>query len=176
MSNNLTSFIATVIGAGLLAAGILAIQSHTPATPASNTGAVASPDIQSPYFSVGGGREWRQRTDALNQGTTTVCAIQAPMSTSTLTFGSIRFGVGSTTASTVTLSKASTPYATTTSLISGGVALAANAQGTIQIATTTPGLDSVSTFSPGQWFVVGMAGGTGTFSPTGTCIADWMED
>jgi len=141
-------------------------------------GSVASPDIMSPYFSFGGVRHWGARSDSLVQATTTVCAIQSPAATSTLIMGSIRLSVGSTTASTVTIAKSATAYATTT-LIGGG-ALGAGAQGTFS-ATTTPStgtsLDGPMVFGPSQYLVVGMQGGVGgTFSPTGNCQATWVQN
>ena len=139
--------------------------------------AVSSPDIQSPYFSVGGVRTWAARSENLISATTTVCAIQSPTATSTLTRASLRLSVGSTTASTVVIAKSATAFATTTAI--GGGALAANAQGTFS-ATTTPAtltsLDGVMTFAPSQWVVFGMTGGIGTFSPTGACSATWVEN
>lgn len=138
-------------------------------------GAVSGPDISSPYFSYGGVRHWGAETNTLTQGTTTVCAIQAPASTSTLTFASIQLSVSSSTQSRVVIAKATTPYATTTVL--GSAVFAANSQGTL-IATSTPvdGLNEDKTFAPNTWLVVGMQGGIGTFSPTGTCLATWVEN
>lgn len=114
------------------------------------------------------------RVTALTQATTTVCAIQSPNATSTLTMGSILFTVSSTTASTVTMAKATTAFATTTSL--GSAAVAANAQATL-IASSTPlgsTADGSTVFSPNNWFVVSMAGGTGSFSPTGVCTVEFQ--
>lgn len=138
-------------------------------------GSVSSPDIQSPYFSFGGVRRWGARTETLNSATTTVCALQAPAATSTLEFASIRFSVSSTTASTVTIAKATTPYATTTLLASGSVA--ANAQATLVASTTNSVVvDGIGVFAPNTYLVVGMAGGAGTFSPTGVCQATWVQN
>lgn len=108
------------------------------------------------------------------QGTTTVCAIQSPNATSTLTEASALFTTSSTTGSTVTLAKATTAFATTTSL--GSASIAAGAQGTV-IASSTPSsvaLDPAQVFSPNTWFVVGMAGNTGTFSPVGVCTIEFQ--
>lgn len=131
-------------------------------------GAVSSPDILSPYFSVGGVRQWAGRTDSLSQATTTVCAIQSPAATSSLLYGSIKFSVGTTTNTIVHMAKAAGPTATTSSL--GLFALASGAQGQGTASSTGNHI-----FSPNTWFVVGMQGGTGTFSPTGTCEAIWVE-
>lgn len=142
---------------------------------APSLGAVSSPDINSPYFSFGQVRLWAAHTDSLTAATTTVCALQSPAATSTLLKGSVSFSVSSSTATIVTMAKATTPYATTTSL--GSAILAAGAQGTFN-ATTTPvvGVDDKVVFAPNSYFVVGMAGGVGTFSPTGTCQAVWVQN
>lgn len=137
-------------------------------------GSVSSPDIQSPYFSFGGVREWGARTDNLTQATTTVCALQAPAATSTLNFASIQFKVSSTTASLVTMARAATAFATTTSL--GTVSLTANGQGMLVASST-----QLYQFPPNSYLVVGMQDTTadataGTFSPTGTCQATWYEN
>lgn len=110
------------------------------------------------------------------QATSTVCAIQSPNATSTLTEGSALFTVSSSSASTVFLAKAASAFATTTSL--GQANLAANQQGTL-IASTTPSsvtVDGAQVFAPLQWFVVAMSGGTGgqSFTPTGICTAEFQ--
>lgn len=134
-------------------------------------GSVSSPDIQSPYFSVGGLQQWKASV-SLTTATTTVCAIQSPAATSTLESAGVLFTTGSTTASTITLAKAATAFATTTSL--GRHVLAANAAGQLQASTTqTVGLNDTTVFGPNQWFVIGMEGGIGTFSPVGQCHATW---
>jgi hypothetical protein len=110
---------------------------------------------------------------AMATGTTTVCAIQSPNATTTLTEASALFTVSSASASTVYLAKATTAFATTTSL--GFAALAAGAQGTV-IASTTPSsvtVDGAQVFAPNSWFVVGMTGLT-TYSPTGVCTAEFQ--
>lgn len=140
-------------------------------------GSVASPDIQSAYFSYGTVRHWAARDTDLTQATTTVCALQSPAATSTLKFGSIRLDVSSTTGSTVTMAKAATAYATTTFL--GSSVVAANAFVTLVATSSLPVGSDI--FGPNQFLVVGMADGTpeagpGTFSPTGVCSATWVEN
>jgi hypothetical protein len=108
----------------------------------------------------------------LTAATTTVCALQSPAATSTLVRGGVRLSVSSTTASTVTIAKATTAFATTTWLTNESVG--ANAQATIIVpATTTPTGQAFQIFAPNEWLVVGMSGGVGTFSPTGVCQATW---
>lgn len=171
---NLKTTIVTAVVAAVVALGFLVVTNHLQSKP---VGAVASPDIMSPWFSYGGVRHWSGHSESLVSATTTVCAIQSPAATSTLLRASISFKVGSTTASTVDIAKATTAYATTT--IIGGGALAANAQGTFN-ATTTPAtgtsLNGPMVFAPSTYVVFGMEGGTGTFSPTGTCQAEWVQN
>lgn len=137
-------------------------------------GAVASPDIPSPYISWGGLRYWNRHTTSLTQATTTVCALQSPAATSTLSHASIRFTVGTTTNAGVVMAKAATAYATTTAL-GGTMTLLANEQGTVIASTTVQ-----SVFAPSTYLVVGMTDQTaeataGTFSPSGVCQATFIE-
>ena len=77
------------------------------------------------------------------------------------------FTNGSTTATTITIAKSNTAFATTTSL--GSIGIPANGQGTI-IASTT-----FDAFAPNTYVVIGMQGGIGNFSPTGICGATWTK-
>lgn len=132
-------------------------------------GSLAGPDIQSTYLSVSGIRREYRRTTSLTQGTTTICALQAPSATSTLVSGSLLLSVSSTTASIVTIAKSATAYATTT-LLGGQVSIQANSP--VDIVASSTG--STGIFGPNQWLVVGMQGGKYTsapFSPTGVCQA-----
>lgn len=144
----------------------------TPETP--KVGALASPNIPSPYLTWGGVAHWAGSSTSLIQATTTVCAIQSPAATSTLNAAYAAFSISSTTASTVTIAKASTAFATTTVLEREPVA--ANAQADIMVAANYSNLaTSTLIFAPNTWVVVGMEGGTGTFSPTGNCGAEWRQ-
>lgn len=136
-------------------------------------GAASSPDMPFQYLKWGAGfgiRLW-PTANPLTVATTTVCAIQSPAATSTMLSGGVRMTTSSTTASTVTLAKATTAFATTT-LIGSQVAVAANAQTMITASTTS---DNIRIFGPSEWFVVGMQGGVGSFSPVGTCHATFEE-
>ena len=117
----------------------------------------------------------RSQTQAFDTATTTVCSLQSPSATSTLVRAGATFDVSSTTASLITMAKATTAFATTTLL--GVVNSGADAQGTV-IASSTPTatlLDAEQVFGPNEWFVIGMAGGIGNFSPTGDCWATWTS-
>lgn len=134
-------------------------------------GAVSGPELFSDFFSINGVKN-EYRAGEPTTATTTVCALRAPTyATSTLISGVAQFDVSSTTASTVTVAKASTAFATTTLIRTESVG--ANAQVTFPLASTTvSALEQTNrTFAPGQYLVVGMAGGVGTFSPTGGCSA-----
>lgn len=132
-----------------------------------NVGAVNGPDLPYPYITVGGVRTWFTNV-GMTQATTTVCALVSPVASSTLVSASASFSVSSTTATTVTMAKASTAFATTTAI--NTTTIAANGTGIVN-ATTSP----VTVFGPSQFVVIGVQGGTGTFSPTGRCMAVFRE-
>jgi len=165
----------------LLFAGIAYITPGQPGQPGkdgrSGVGAAAGPDIPSPYLRFGasfGIREWKTAT-GLRAATTTPCAIQSPAATSTLISGGVTYTVASTSAVYTEIGKASTQYATTTSL--GTAALAGGAQGTL-LATTPVGgsFDESMVFGPSTWMVVKVSAGDVTnFAPTGACHATFEE-
>lgn len=105
----------------------------------------------------------------LSTATTTVCSEQSPTdATSTIMFGQANFIVSSTTASTISFAKSTGPTGSSTLFQSTSVS--ANAQASIPLlATTTSAGMSNYTFAPGTYINVTMSGGTGTFSPTGSC-------
>lgn len=147
-------------------------------------GAVTGPDMPYPYISVNGVRTY-YNNQTLKTATTTVCAVQSPVSTSTLVSATVAFFTGSTTEATVAAAKASTAFATTTVLATSTIA--ANGQLTLLVATTTPVSDSANgratlsdrIFAPNTYLVISMTptlgSVTGTFSPTGRCIANFQE-
>lgn len=137
------------------------------------TGGMAGNVLNSDEFTVNGITR-AYRSEAMTTATTTVCAVRSPINaTSTLMYGGAHFTVSSTTASTVYLAKANTRYATTTNLGTEGIA--ANGQATLVASSTTSQGNKDRIFSPGQWFVVGMAGmGSQTYSPTGVCKAEFL--
>lgn len=155
------------IGAVLAAVVVFLGASNLTVTPTDTAfGAISGPDITSPYLSVNGVQSWYTKK-GLVTSTTTVCAIKAPAATSSLESASVLFRTSSTSASVVTIAKAATAFATTT-MIGTATAIAANAQASI-VGTTTSASGVV--FAPNEWLVVGMSGGTGTFSPVGSCQA-----
>lgn len=127
-------------------------------------GSVASPDLPFPCLSVGGVRRCSGQMSP-TQATTTICAIQSPAATSTLVGLGATLTVSSSTASRLVIASSTTAYATTTHFASTDIA--ANAQMTL--VSTSTRADKV--ISPNTWFVFSMNGGTGTFSPSGSCFA-----
>lgn len=139
------------------------------ATQLQPAGAVSGPDISSRYLRWGGVATWASRTDSLIQASTTMCSIQAPAATSTLVLGSgIRLDVSSTTATVVRAFKSSLPATATTFLF--GANVAANARATIVASTSADAF----VFGPNEWLNVVASGGTGTFSPSGACQAQFV--
>jgi hypothetical protein len=176
--NLIKTFVTVAVVAGLTVGGYIAgnnskvveVKPVEVRTQVQSLGALTSPDIPSPYISVGAVQEWYAKQPSLTQATTTVCALESPSGTSTLQSFTIKLDVSSTTASRVTLAKAATPYATTTILAEAAVS--ANAKSTLTATSTTM---TELVFGPNQYAVVGMAGGIGTFSPTGVCSAHWTS-
>jgi len=135
-------------------------------------GAVSGPDISSPYISVNGVETW-YATQRMTKSTTTPCALRSPIdATSTLLHAIVDFRTSSTTAMTVTLARATTAFGTTTLL--NTFTSTANMGDTIVASTT--GTESEDQFPPGTYFTVGLAGNgspTNTFTPVGSCSAEW---
>lgn len=124
-----------------------------------NPGALTGPDISSPYLSVGGVRE-EYRHQTLATATTTPCAIQSPAATSTLNYAALRIDTATSTATTWTLAKATSAYATTTKL--AGFSLGSGAFGTMNASTTpstsTTIIDDTNVIAPNTYLVWGVAG------------------
>lgn len=144
-------------------------------------GSVASPDIQSPYFSVGGQRFWASHP-TINQASTTLCAIQSPVATSTLIHAGVSATTGTTTVLAVEIGKDKVdPTATTTRLswantTSGSKWTITYASTTvISSGTITPDQDNV--FGPSQWLVFKAGGYAGSANVlVGQCSAVFVQN
>lgn len=167
-----SALIAAAVGVGFVAIALKGPVSVGPDGKV-QVGSVTNPEIPSPWVAWGGVFNYAGSLTALKTATTTVCAIQSPAATSTLENFQIRFDVSSSMASIVTIAKSNTAFATTTQL-GTDYAIAAGAQAFIQ-ASSSPQAGTANIFGPNQWLVVGMRGGAGTFSPTGTCQANWIS-
>lgn len=156
------ALILSLIGgwAGSLLHGVKTVQSPL--------GSLTGPDIQSPYLNVNSVRH-EYRGMNLTLATTTPCALQSPSATSTLVHASLAVTTASSTATTWTIAKASTAYATTTRL--GTFSLGSGALGTMVASSTqtsvsgdTKTVDDVSVVAPNTFIVWSKAGDT----PAGT--------
>ncbi len=151
-------------------------------------GATASPDIPSPYFSVGDNRIWMAKI-SLNQSTSTVCSIQSPVATSTLLNASFSITRATSTALVVEIAKSVSPSASTTML--SKVNIAGNAQLTLNAGTYATSSTSVSgslgiahtgdeadlTFAPSTYLNVKIGGPNGPLNVLeGTCTAIWAQN
>lgn len=135
-------------------------------------GALAGPEISSPYLSVNGVTEWFGSV-TMKTATTTVCAIQSPAVTSTLTYASAVWDVSSSTASISVMAKGADAFSTTT-IIGTNYQMGANVKG-FMVASSTAFTSGANIFAPSQYLVLSMQGGSGTFSPTGYCKARFVS-
>lgn len=172
-----TVIVAAVVALGVLFGGGLFTGDNAPLE-SKPIGALTGPEIASPYLAWGGVYHYAAAT-ALTNATTTPCAIQSPAATSTLSESMIKITIASSTATTWTLAKSLTPYATTTVLIpnttlGSGVQGVMGFFGTSTPAGGTPIPDPTYVFSPNTYLVWSVAGvnpsGTGL---SGVCQAEF---
>lgn len=112
----------------------------------------------------------------LTTATTTVCAFKSPNATSTLVRSSVLITVASSTATTWTLAKATTPYATTTYIDSFSLSSAVTGD-MISVASTTAVVDPPQVMGPNRYVVWGMAGIGSSYDSsklTGSCEAEFL--
>lgn len=138
-------------------------------------GAVSGPDNYFPYWGVNGVRTFHNSI-GLTKATTTVCSIKSPSATSTLSFATVRFAVASTSATYVELARATTRYATTTSI--NTYTIVAGAQATIVASSTGSIAGDATIFPPNTYFNVKVAWdnvATSASVPSGVCKASFIE-
>lgn len=151
-----------LLGAVALAVGLAALLQNPP------LGAVPGPNLDSVQWTVNGVETWNF-SDKLKTSTTTICSFKTPAATSTLLLATLKLDTSSTTASSVVIAKGATPNASTTLISRADVA--ANAKATVVASSTTSGADPTHVIAPSQYINFSMLGGTGTFSPVGSCKA-----
>jgi hypothetical protein len=171
--DKIKNILTTVLIALVVSFGTVVVASAPEEAPEDTLGAVSSPDVPSPYLSWGGVRQHAENK-GLTTATTTVCAIKSPAATSSLSFAGLELVTSSTTASTITFAKDSDGNGSSTPLQSYSVSAGAQAALTLPATTTTAGIANL-VFAPSTFFTVTMAGSAGTFSPTGSCIANFVE-
>ena len=172
-----------VIGVGtLLAVGLVVIYLTQPSPQVlketiREIGAMPGNELQGPEFIVNGVIH-RYASKKASTATTTICALQAPSSTSTLVFSSISGTASSTGAVYLTMSQSATAFATTT-LIGSEFLTTASAEHTIVGSTTVAAAganEGVHIFAPNSWLVFGIEGTTvpTSNSPNMYCKAEWI--
>ena len=161
--------ITIVIAVALSAGAAFGIVSHETKAPAPSYGALAGPDISSPYLSWGGVADYKASA-SMRTATTTLCAIQSPSATSSLVMASWKISAGTTTAATIDLATSTSRFATTTNLIAG-TSVASGAQGSA--AWRSSGSNSV--LAPNTYVVVKTAGaGSGGYTYGGQCEGEFQ--
>lgn len=174
MKNYIISGIVAIV---VILVGVTLTRQPTQPTPKPSLGSVASPDIQSPYYTVGGSPEWGNRSVTLIASTTPY-TYQTPPATTTLEDFTCTFRVASSSATTVTLAKSTVPNATTTFLASASIS--GGAQGTVVASTSALGSlnpDGPDVFAPNTYLTMGIANAISTgdaapytgFVPSGSC-------
>lgn len=177
MNTTSKTVITAVLVSAVVTAGLFAFKDvNVTVQPVINTesptyGATPGTDIDSPFTTQNGLRTWAYRK-GLATATTTVCAIKSPAATSTLTHASFVLTTSSTTASTMRISKDTTAFATTTALWDEAVGVGAQA---VLVGSTTPTTYEALVFNPNTYVVFSLTGGNGTFSPVGSCSAQFIE-
>lgn len=177
--------IKSTIGVSAIVAAVITLTVVTflwmrPATTTTSTqpdrplGALAGPDIPSPYLRWGDVAVFKGRM-ALNTATSTPCALQSPAATSTLISASLQIQTPTSTATFWQVAKAASGFATTTAL-NGHHLVASGALSTVVASTTqSDATDDSMVFGPSQWLVWGAEG----FLPAdatklnGVCQATW---
>lgn len=133
-----------------------------------------SPDISSPYVSVNNVLHWYAR--GVLTSSTTPCAIQSPNATTSYEFASAQITTSSTTATTWTVARALSAFATTTQLAQ--FSLGSGVMGSMIVnASTTAAVDGAGILPPNTWIVWGVAG-TAIGDPTklnGSCQAEFIQ-
>lgn len=134
-------------------------------------GALASPDLPYPWFSVGGVRLWAYSQDTMNPTGSTTCSFLSPSATTTLVKATANIS-HLATSTAVEIGMASTRYATTT-IISQTNQTVLTTGGTV-VASSTAGQLVIP---PSQYIntKIGSNDVEGTTDPLGTCKLVLME-
>lgn len=167
-----------IIGAvavlALILGGYGALKTDTVTSPDGKTefGAVF-PYSPTPEVNLGGMRLVGAKK-SLATGTSTVCAIQSPSSTSTLISAATEFNLASTSAVVFEFSKSTNQYSTSTR-IGSLYGIAGSARATVVASTTGSVAGDATIFAPNTWLVgkyYDVNNGVGNAS-TGQCQVMW---
>jgi hypothetical protein len=182
--------IALVVG---VAAYTREVPTAVPAPTPTSLGAVANPDLASPYFAFGNVRHWASGFDA-TVASTTICRAQSPAATSTLVRSTFRETTATGTALFVTVAKTTngnSTQASSTVLALGTLAASVKGDFIFNASSTETGLGTgngnvvgSTVFGPNEyitWTVTGGASGINTHLGTGNrigggnCTVLWQE-
>lgn len=110
MSNIIKSIIASAVAGAVVV--VVALTAFAPTATVTNNQTVVkgtTPEISSPYLSVNGVVEWFSQVPmASGAATTTICSIQAPTASSSISSVSVRFGGISSSTDTFTIGTSTT--------------------------------------------------------------------
>lgn len=159
-----SGIVALVVSVLVVTAGTLLMPKAAPLV-----GSITGPVIPFPYHTWGGVTSYRSHT-AMQTATTTLCAIQTPSATSTVTFSGWSITTGTSTAATIDIGIGSTAYATTSTLVSG-TSVNSGATGAAAYAAAN---GTTAVVGPNKYLIVKTNGaGLGGYTYTGTCSAEF---
>ncbi len=136
-------------------------------------GALAGPDIPSPYLHWGGVRTYNAGS-GLTAAASTTCSLQSPAATSTLVEAGINFDVASSTAAEIVeIGYSSNPFSTTTAL-SGTYHISSGAQAFVH-ASTAPAAGSNEIIPPNSYINFKLGQWNSATAPVGRCQAQFVD-
>lgn len=161
---------AVVSGVIALVVSFAVVYVAKPAPVQQPLGALAGPDIPSPYLRWGDVLVY-QAHRSMVAATTTLCALQSPAATSTLAWAGWSITTGTSTAATIDIGSGATAYATTTNYVSA-TSVSSGAQGAASWGQPT---GTTGILAPNTYVLVKTAGaGLGGYTYAGTCGATFV--
>lgn len=172
MKTNIIGAIAVVA----LVVGIFGLNPAVQEKAMTQIGALAGPDIASPYLRWGGVPIFASAQKP-TAATYNFCALQSPAATSSLIMGGVKLSVSTSTAGSIFFAKATTATASTTQIGTDN-AIAANSQVMLIASSTVGSAAQTEVFAPNTYFIVGYKGeaaaGITNLAPQGVCQARWQ--
>lgn len=172
MDKILTVIVAVILSIGAAFGVSTAAQHATNADGGPTAGALAGPDIASPYLKWGGVAEFNS-AQKMNTGTTTLCSIQNPYAgTSTLQSFAIQVNTGTSTSALIDLATSTDRVSTTTpTTLLQGQSVPANSRATFSYSPTS----NTNIVKPGE-FVLAKIQQTlsGGYTYNGNCTATFQ--
>lgn len=179
-----TKILGSVAIALSLVLSLVAVSKHTQpvSAPSTQNFGGTSPDFASAYINYGGVNHWAFK-QPMKQATTTLCAVQSPVATSTLSSFSVNFsGSAASYLTSYELAEQSGPSATTSSsnAIVVSYDVLANAVPVFTATSTITSVKPDGIIPPNSWIVLDLSTSTAasvspTFAPVGNCIGAFKE-